>query len=517
VQGLQARWGGTNMFTALSVALASIQSRDQSVETWIVCLTDGASADTDQLFRAQLTGTPANLHLIVVGVNLTHNLENHMRLICGKYEAAVQTKGFFVRAEPNAPGIDRAFEVVKSRIPVSQTFERDGVLSDDECRRYMRDFLPDFVDHADMISQSFWVSFLYRRVKVLDDNQSFNYNETHDTLGSSLMKVMLAEAERLLSENQSRDWTQQNHVQLIYDFTNKREPEFRLICTAPDDLDPDQRSELESLDLPGFFIPTKALLDQRESLDFLLARALEVPMQTHADGSRTLECIDDNGFILTLDFTMKLLNIHERVACGVPCLIEGETGVSKTALTKMYAILRNSSLTEKARALTARNLEEIEQQLQGEGFFLADGPTAMERLRLAITESSEGFTLRVSELLRQQINARPVIFAELPKELSSVSSDSKTSMDQALSLLEFFGSSCPEKTFFEINVDSSLSEGDFLRQFCEVRATAKKLAGSEALVVVFLDGEFTASLCAVDEYYVRFLSRLFSLILAGRD
>ena len=56
---------------------------------------------------------------------------------------------------------------------------------------------------------------------------------------------------------------------------------------------------------------------------------------------------------------MKLLNIHERVACGIPCIIEGETGVSKTALTKMYSILINSSNQAKAKEETHHQLQEV--------------------------------------------------------------------------------------------------------------------------------------------------------------
>ena len=39
-----------------------------------------------------------------------------------------------------------------------------------------------------------------------------------------------------------------------------------------------------------------------------------------------------------------MLNIHERYECGVPVIIEGETGVGKTALIKMLSKLWNESL-----------------------------------------------------------------------------------------------------------------------------------------------------------------------------
>jgi hypothetical protein len=331
-----------------------------------------------------------------------------------------------------------------------------------------------------MILQSFWIRFLYRRVKVFDQNESFNYNETHDALGSSLMEVMLSEVERLLGENQRRDWLASNHPQLIYDFSNPNAPEFRLICTAPDELDPGLLRKLSSLDLPGFRIPAKADLDRRDILVLFLSQALEVPLQ------EVTQCIDDRGFILTLDFTMKLLNIHERVSCRVPCLLEGETGVSKTALTKMYSILRNSSLAQKASASTLHDLHAVEQQLLSEGFPLASGSTSLERLRQTISDDANSFALRAFNLIHEKAISRSPLFAALPSPIPGPD----FAVQEALEALELFGCSILEKTFFEINVDASLTEKDFVRIFEEVRVTAKKLAGSDATVVVFLDGKY---------------------------
>lgn len=39
-----------------------------------------------------------------------------------------------------------------------------------------------------------------------------------------------------------------------------------------------------------------------------------------------------------------MLNIHERYRCGMPVIIEGETGVGKTALLEMLSKLWNESL-----------------------------------------------------------------------------------------------------------------------------------------------------------------------------
>ena len=53
--------------------------------------------------------------------------------------------------------------------------------------------------------------------------------------------------------------------------------------------------------------------------------------------------LHDNNYILTLDFVLKMLKIHERRKCKVPVVIEGETGVGKTALIEMLSLLWNLS------------------------------------------------------------------------------------------------------------------------------------------------------------------------------
>ena len=61
------------------------------------------------------------------------------------------------------------------------------------------------------------------------------------------------------------------------------------------------------------------------------------------DGGR-IPIIKENKYVLTLDYTIKMLNIHERFMCGSPVIIEGETGVGKTALVEILSKLWNQSL-----------------------------------------------------------------------------------------------------------------------------------------------------------------------------
>lgn len=71
-----------------------------------------------------------------------------------------------------------------------------------------------------------------------------------------------------------------------------------------------------------------------------LSQALDVPLNEKGQ----LAPVDDEKYVLTLDFTLKMLNIHERREGKIPAIIEGETGVGKTALIKMLSTLWNQSL-----------------------------------------------------------------------------------------------------------------------------------------------------------------------------
>ena len=484
------------MYLALRQTLDMVRnSRDNKGEreTWIVCLTDGQSADSADLVRHSVQQSSADTHLVVIGVNLSREYEDDMCYLCDKFERRSNrhTKGFYVPSGASVDGLRDAFAAVASRIPVSQTFELDGELTNRDCERLIQKYAPESLENKDMLQKSFWVRFLYRRVKVMDNNERFNYNESHESLGSSLMTTMLGEVARLLDTNQKRDLVSTNHAQLIYDFTVPDAPEFRLICTSPQSLSEERKREYEGLDMPGFFVPTEAHLRKRETLDCYLSQALGVKLHEKSNGERHLRCIDEEGFVLTLDFTIKLLSIHERVACRVPCIIEGETGVSKTALTKMYGILQNSASREQACSITATSLSSIESSLQEEGYTLESGSCPRERLLRSLERAAEStiggetqLSLRLNSLLIEHCSERSCLFAPVP---SKYATDGNTSVVR--DFLDWFCCSELEPTFFEINVDSSYRQDDFVSTFKKIRAAARKLLASDCLLVVFLDGE----------------------------
>lgn len=75
--------------------------------------------------------------------------------------------------------------------------------------------------------------------------------------------------------------------------------------------------------------------------------------------SGLLKAIDDRNYVLTLDYALKMLNIHERYECGFPVIIEGETGVGKTALIGMLSQLWKSHWTDKWELEKARMLLDV--------------------------------------------------------------------------------------------------------------------------------------------------------------
>jgi hypothetical protein len=474
---------GTNMYTALRETLLLIQHRSMDLETWIICLTDGESGDDPHVLIRTLGTTPTNIHFVSIGVNLNSQYEQQLEAMSHRFNlpSTYESKGFFVRCDNTARGMDEAFAIVKSRIPVSQTFDRDGAMTDNQCREFIEQYLPQFVRDCkmDMLLRSFWVKFLYRRVSVFDKNEEFNYNTTHDALGESLMEVMLEEVHRLLAENQRRDWKTFKHAQLVYDFTNPDSPAFRLVCTSPDAMCPDYRKKLSDLKLPGFRIPTKADLENGVELQVILSQALDLPL------GEVESCIQENQFILTIDFVMKLLGIHERVSCRVPCVLEGETGVSKTALTKMYSKLINCSQQLKERKRAISDLQDIESSLlmSGVGHYPMNGATVLLRLIEYVSMGDEA-AAAVMELLKKKIQMLPVYASaiHLDSDEFTVASATKT--------LRHFADASLEQMMFEINVDASQTEEYFVTKFENISRAARKVLEVNATVVVFLDGTY---------------------------
>ena len=88
-------------------------------------------------------------------------------------------------------------------------------------------------------------------------------------------------------------------------------------------------------------ILTNRQLHQCDTLHKILARGLGVscnPKTGHID------LLEDMQYVMTLDYAVKMLTIHERRLCGIPVVIKGETGVGKTFLLETLSALWNHAL-----------------------------------------------------------------------------------------------------------------------------------------------------------------------------
>ena len=182
------------------------------------------------------------------------------------------------------------------------------------------------------------------------------------------------QVEHFLSEDYQIDWHKVNHEQFVYCeetvvLEGKPTVDYKwsVVATNPTSTDAawvERRRLLQSLRM---HVPTKDDLarNDRRVLDAYLANGLGIELhdkrhERSTDGSAfdfalgTLPIINDRQFVLTLDFVMKMLSMNERIECRVPCIMEGETGVSKTAITRMLFALKNT---------TARGIGLLEQAI----------------------------------------------------------------------------------------------------------------------------------------------------------
>ncbi|KAJ8607696.1 hypothetical protein CTAYLR_007308 [Chrysophaeum taylorii] len=376
--------------------------------------------------------------------------------------------------------LNNAFSTAAAMLPVSQTFDLD-------------EYMPPHVVAGGKLLQKHWISYLHRRVKVFDESPEFNYNESHDHLGSTLMRTMLEEISVGLNENFRRTWRNEDHKQLIYDMTGPDGPTFGLISSAPDLVDPKTRAEFEAL---GFDIPME--VRSRAVLDTYLSRAMGIPL----DARDRIAAIDENNFVLTLDFTLKLLSIHERIACNVPCIMEGETGVSKTALTRMYSILMNTAALTAAKVETRRVLESLVDALpenDGDDDDDDDDDLVRRRLEDGLKTDPAGVLNSVGADLLEAARDRGGMYEEPDKEtIDAACQEVEDCVDDpqaCVRLLRWFAEARLVQLFFELNVHAALAVDDVADRFVEIVDRARRIqdSGSSAKVVVFLDEVNTSS------------------------
>ena len=470
---LQPREGGTNLWGALQQILNNFVNAQG--ETWIVCLTDGESADSHAAFVADFCNPISqkpNTHLILIGVGLQASRVAFYTSVCTKFGS--DPLGEYLPCGTNPESIAKAFCEVKRRVSEHVEAEGEHLEGDDgKCRDLLEEYWVKYLPEGgkdNMLLRTFFVEYLWRRIDVFRKNSDFNENDQYEGLGTMLMNVMFEEIRRSLSSSDGA--LDGNFQQLIYDYSIPDNPQFRLFSAKPELLKGKQREHFEKFD-PLLVLPLAEKSRDRLVLDEYLSQA--ITGLERDESSRKISEIDDEGFVLTIDFVAKMLNMYERLQCGLPCIIEGETGVSKTALTRMFSILLNSSVKRKAKQVIEEKLSSVD----------VTDPDALHEL----------------------VNTLPSYF-ERPSEdfIDAVATDGAEGNDDCedtLSLLDE-SESCEDlvaflkcaktiDTFYEMNIHSSLSSAEVVESFTKWNEVALSVDDDGLSVVVFLDEVNTAS------------------------
>ena len=143
------------------------------------------------------------------------------------------------------------------------------------------------------------------------------------------------------------------------------------------------------------------------------------------DEKQCISLIDEKEYVMTLDYAVKMLSIHERRNCGIPVIINGETGVGKTFLLEMLSFLWNQSVLTAITQQRCKFQEIVEKLLKDEddeeSKEVLDSlhnkkPVSREsletilRLRCQQEPSKEIYEIILSELLVEEYNPILVLF-----------------------------------------------------------------------------------------------------------
>ncbi len=161
------------------------------------------------------------------------------------------------------------------------------------------------------------------------------------------------------------------------------------------------------------FVKEKQTLFARANLIDYLARAIGTP------AASITQILDDEDYILTEGFTKKMIEIHDRRLCGVSTIIEGETGVGKSELLRMYSLIVNSKGSRPG--LIARALE----GLYGRVFSILPqsyGADFLEKFQKATQCKEKGLTKLLNDYFFDEnlLESQPVTSDEIRQFLTSL-------------------------------------------------------------------------------------------------
>ena len=225
---------------------------------------------------------------------------------------------------------------------------------DSNCRKILKKIfeskmVSSKIGELKKMHQKFFVSFVKRRIDFLKNNYQFLFNnlgtlssgtyKSYLKLGSILMEQMLNEADNFFNKDIRCNWSEYPHVYLVYDSQS-----FKVLALNKNDEQCKERIKmLESLEVGTFKDDKFAMIPERNELKrkTTLIKYLSIALNIHED--KVSSIINDSKYILTLDYTFKLIQVAERQRNKMPTIISGETGVGKSELIRIFSKLLNAS------------------------------------------------------------------------------------------------------------------------------------------------------------------------------
>ena len=184
------------------------------------------------------------------------------------------------------------------------------------------------------IDQVMFLRYLHRRFKIFE-HAVFGWDTEHPKLGSTLFEQFVREATFLCQKELNCTWRNCTETFLIIDSSGGSYYPLYPASTSFQQINPD----VQKITKGG----EKDLATVKEGTDEPV-RNRWVAYLAWIFGlryDRVEQLLNSKEFVLTPDFTYKMLLIQERKLARIPVIIEGETGVGKTYLLEMYAILLN--------------------------------------------------------------------------------------------------------------------------------------------------------------------------------
>ena len=214
----------------------------------------------------------------------------------------------------------------------------ENVTDDDMCRAILLQQFDDVLSsRASKMHQMAFLRYLYDRLKLFDQ-EVFRWSvmETYVNLAEKAVQHFLTEATYLSSRGLKCIWQACNQYFLIADPTGGS-----FATLVPPRRSPAGHSDpVQSTMLRVLYSETRdPLLAVKPDMD---AQPQKYLQWAFGMSLATIDLLlNQKQFVLTKDFTYKLLLIHERKKARLPLIIEGETGVGKTFLLEMYTNFMN--------------------------------------------------------------------------------------------------------------------------------------------------------------------------------